>query len=77
MDFTRPTLMITAWAGRFTPHASVAVHTIILIWPSAKSFSIRFLSLRTNPAWWIPIPAANSDCNSLLLPERMAFTAWR
>ena len=46
----RGTFIITVWAGRLTPQASVAVQTRTLTRPSEKSFSTRFLSLLSIPA---------------------------
>ena len=48
------TLMMTAWAGRLTPQANVAVHTRHLMKPSEKYFSTKFLSCLNIPAWCIP-----------------------
>ena len=44
------TLMITAWAGRLTPQASVAVDTSTLISPSEKRRSTIDRSVRNIPA---------------------------
>jgi hypothetical protein len=33
--------------------------------PFAKALSMRLRSERSMPAWWMPIPAGNSSCNSL------------
>ena len=55
-----PTLMMTQWAGRLTPHASVAVQTRTRTCPFMKRRSIRFLSERSIPAWWIPNPNGKS-----------------
>ena len=41
--------MITAWAGRLTPQAKVAVEQRIRILPSRKSFSTTFRSFRSKP----------------------------
>ena len=46
----RGTFIITVWAGRLTPQASVAVQTRTLTRPSEKSLSTRFLSLLSIPA---------------------------
>ena len=59
-------LMITVCAGRFTPHASVAVHTSTFTTPSLNIFSVRVRSARSIPAWWMPKPDSNSSASSRL-----------
>lgn len=61
------TLMMTAWAGRFTPQARVAVQTSTLRWPLENMLSIRLRSDRSIPAWWIPKPSGNISFICLFL----------
>mmetsp|Transcript_15707 Transcript_15707/g.53639 ORF Transcript_15707/g.53639 Transcript_15707/m.53639 type:complete len:336 (-) Transcript_15707:647-1654(-) len=58
--------MITVCAGRFTPHARVAVHTSTLSTPAANARSTSVRSERSMPAWWHPKPLGKSSCSSLL-----------
>ena len=59
-------LIITVCAGKFTPQASVAVHTSSWIKPSENSFSIRLRSERSIPAWWHPNPFSTSSLTCYL-----------
>ena len=65
-EYTWVPLMMTVWAGRFTPQASVAVETKIFKCLSANSSSTKSLSGLDKPAWWIPIPSTSSSFKSLL-----------
>ena len=66
--------MTTVCAGRFTPHASVAVHTSVLTTPAANILSTSDLSDRSMPALWHPNPLAKSSFTSGF---RLLFTsAW-
>ena len=57
-------LMITVCAGRFTPHASVAVLTSTCTCPSAKSSSTSVRSARLIPAWWMANPYGSTSRRS-------------
>lgn len=65
--YNKLTLMITAWAGRFTPQARVAVQTRTLTWPLENMLSIRLRSDLNMPAWWIPKPSGNISFICLFL----------
>ena len=54
--YTSVPLITTVWAGRFTPHARVAVETKTWRCPSEKRSSTRVLSDLLRPAWWTPMP---------------------
>lgn len=60
------TLIITAWAGRFTPQAKVAVQTRTRIKPRANSCSTIVRSCLNIPAWWMLNPSGNSSRSCLL-----------
>jgi len=49
-------LMITVWAGKFTPHAKVAVEIRSCKCLSANRSSTSVLSFQLRPAWWMPTP---------------------
>ena len=49
-------LITTVCAGRFTPHASVAVEHKTFNRRSRNKRSTRSRSMRVIPAWWMPIP---------------------
>ena len=49
-------LMMTVWAGRLTPQASVAVETRTWMWRSAKRSSTSVLSSLDMPAWCMAKP---------------------
>lgn len=59
--------MMTAWAGRLTPQARVAVHTSTLTRPLEKRLSMRLRSERSMPAWWIPKPSGKISFICLFL----------
>lgn len=65
--YTWVPLMMTVWAGRLTPHASVAVDTSTCTWPSANRSSTRVLSDRAMPAWWMAKPWGSRSRSSALL----------
>lgn len=46
--FISPTLIITAWAGKLTPQARVAVQTRTLMSPAANVFSTNSLKRQEN-----------------------------
>jgi len=48
--------IITLYAGRSSPAASVGVQQIIFIVPCLNCVSIRFFCLLVSPAWWNAIP---------------------
>mmetsp|Transcript_18092 Transcript_18092/g.68344 ORF Transcript_18092/g.68344 Transcript_18092/m.68344 type:complete len:217 (-) Transcript_18092:343-993(-) len=71
--------MMTVCAGRLTPQASVAVQQSTLISPAMNSCSARLRSLRSMPAWWMPMPMPTSSRSSwfLLLPScRSSESTW-
>lgn len=61
--------MITAWAGKLTPQAKVAVQTSTFIYPLVNNFSIILRSCLANPAWWMPNPYWTRSYNSLFRIE--------
>lgn len=59
--------MMTAWAGKLTPQASVAVHTRTFMYPLENMCSTSVRSCRNIPAWWIPKPSGNISLTCLFL----------
>ena len=64
------TLIITAWVGRLTPQASVAVDTSTFISPSEKRRSTIDRFVLNMPAWWMLKPSENKSLNCLLAEAR-------
>lgn len=54
-------VMITCFAGKLTPAASVVVQKMTFSMPSLKRVSVISRSYRLRPAWWYPAP-----CSSIL-----------
>lgn len=56
--YWRVDLIMTRWAGKFTPAASVLVQQSALSFPSLNSLSTIFRSPMLRPAWWYAKPLA-------------------
>ena len=73
--YTCVPLMMTVCAGRFTPHASVAVDTSTCTWPPANRSSTSLRSARAMPAWWMAKPYGSTSFRSASATEPAASAA--